>query len=254
MTGRPTVALVTDLRDVDGMPYHVLGDKYAAAIHAFADCLPVGLVPSLDGDDVRQISRMFDGFVFTGSVSNIAPLRYGATTGSPLFDHVRDDFALPLIHEVLARGTPALFICRGFQELNVALGGSLNADLAGSARFDGHHPAADLPYDARYAPLHEVVLDPHSSLDDVFGAQRFAVNSLHYQGLDRIGAGLTVHGRSPDGLPEIIAVDGHPFAIGVQWHPEYRPDLHPANANLLRSFGEAARVAQSRGASAMEKR
>lgn len=254
MTGRPTVALVTDLRAVDGMPYHVLGDKYASAIRDFANCLPVGLVPSHTVDDLRQMSRMFDGFIFTGSVSNIEPMRYGATAGAPPFDPVRDGFTLPLVNEILERQTPALFICRGFQELNVALGGTLNADVAGSTQFDRHHPPADLPYDERYAPLHEVHLDPQSPLDAIFGARHFAVNSLHYQGLDRIGAGLTVHGRSPDGLPEVIAVDDHPFAIGVQWHPEYRPDLHPASASLLRSFGEAARIARSRGASAMEKR
>ena len=254
MTGRPTIALVTDLRAVDGMTYHVLGDKYASAIRDYAACLPVGLVPSHDVNDLRQISRMFDGFVFTGSASNIEPVRYGATAAPPPFDLVRDGFALPLVHEILERKKPALFICRGFQELNVALGGTLNADLAGSARFERHHATADLPYEERYAPLHEVNLDPDSLLDAVFGARNFPVNSLHYQGLDQIGAGLTVHGRSPDGLPEIIAVDEHPFAIGVQWHPEYRPDLHPASASLLRSFGEAARVARSRGASKMEKR
>lgn len=246
MTGRPTIALVTDLRTVDGMPYHVLGDKYAAAIREYSGGLPIGLVPSESPENHRQIVTLFDGFVFTGSATNIEPSRYGSTSALPPFDFARDSFALPLIHEVLAAKKPALFICRGFQELNVALGGTLNANLAGTVGSGEHHPTPGLAYEQRYAPLHSVQLDPASPLAAVFGAKSFAVNSLHYQGLDRLGSGITVHGRAPDGLPEIIAVDGHQFAIGVQWHPEYRPDLHPASAGLLRSFGQAAREQRSR--------
>ena len=241
MTGAiPVIGLVSDLRDVDGMPYHLVGDKYAAAIRDHARAIPVGLLPSALDSEIEQIVASFDGFLFTGSASNIHPDAYGADLAVPPFDRSRDTFALALARRVIARHKPALFVCRGFQELNIAFGGTLLPDLTPRASPVRHHPPAGLAYEERYAPAHEVVLVEGSRLSKVFGARAFAVNSLHYQGLDRIGAGLAVHGTAPDGLAEVIAFEDHPFAIGVQWHPEYRPDRNPASQRLLAAFGEAA--------------
>lgn len=239
MTDRhPMVGLVSDMRELDVMPYHVVGHKYAAAVQDYAQCVPVGLIPCLGEEVLEELVQRLDGFVFTGSASNIHPGVYGGEMQRPPFDHCRDEFALQLTRKVLEHRKPALFICRGFQELNVALGGTLHSDLSALDEYDIHHPDPELPYEQRYGPLHQITIDPNSPLLDVFGGVTFSVNSLHYQGLANIGAGLSVHGRAPDGLPEVIAVDGHPFAIGVQWHPEYRPDLFPCNMALLQAFGQ----------------
>ena len=243
----PLIALVSDLGAVDGMPYHLVGDKYAAAIRDHAGGIPVGLLPTAVDSDIEQIVAAFDGFLFTGSASNVHPDAYGGALALPPFDCTRDSFALPLVRKVIARHKPALFVCRGFQELNIAMGGTLRPDLAGQGSTVRHHPPAGLGYEQRYAAAHDVVLVEGSRLSEVFGARRFAVNSLHYQGLDRIGAGLAVHGTAPDGLAEVIAVDEHPFAVGVRWHPEYRPEDNPASRSLLVAFGEAARNARASG-------
>lgn len=241
----PLIGLVSDLGVVDGMPYHLVGDKYAAAIRDHVGGIPVGLLPASLDCDIGQIVDAFDGFLFTGSTSNVHPDVYGGALAVPPFDRIRDSFALTLAAKVIERNKPALFVCRGFQELNVALGGTLQPDLDQENRGVAHHPPAGLSYEDRYAPAHEVHLVKGSQLTGVFGAQVFAVNSLHYQGLDRIGSGLSVHGIAADGLVEVIAVDEHPFAVGVQWHPEYRPEHNPANRNLLIAFGEATRKSRA---------
>jgi gamma-glutamyl-gamma-aminobutyrate hydrolase PuuD len=236
---RPVIGLISDMRDLHGMPYQLVGDKYVQAVSEFADALPLAVLAEATRDSVPELIASFDGFLFTGSPSNIRPWRYGRETGAGPFDDARDALALPLIQAALAEAVPCLCICRGLQELNVAQGGTLHVELPHGA---AHHAPEDAPYEDRYAPLHEVHLTPGSPLAEVFGARDFAVNSLHYQALETIGQRLTVHGRAPDGIAEIVAVDDHPFAIGVQWHPEYKPALHPHNRALFHSFGEAARA------------
>jgi gamma-glutamyl-gamma-aminobutyrate hydrolase PuuD len=241
---RPVIGLISDMRDLHGMPYQLIGDKYVQAVSEFADALPLGILAETAQTSIPELIASFDGFLFTGSPSNIRPWRYGQEgEGAGPFDDARDALALPLIQAALAAGAPCLCICRGLQELNVAQGGTLHVELPLGEVI--HHAAEEAPYDTRYAPLHEVHLTAGSPLAGVFGAERFAVNSLHYQALERIGQRLTVHGRAPDGIPEVVAVDDHPFAIGVQWHPEYKPALHPQNRALFHSFGQAARARQA---------
>jgi gamma-glutamyl-gamma-aminobutyrate hydrolase PuuD len=239
-TTRPVIGLITDMRDLGGMPFQVLGDKYAQAVAAFADAVPLAILSSKSGNDIETFIETFDGLMFTGSPSNIRPHLYGAPgEGVGPFDDARDALSLPLIRAALARKLPCLFICRGLQELNVAHGGTLHTGLPDP---DAHHSPEDAAVEDRYAPHHEVILKPGSQLDDVFGAPRFAVNSLHYQALDKIGTGLSVAGTAPDGIPEVVVADDHPFAIGVQWHPEFRPELSAPNRALFAHFGQAARA------------
>ncbi|MBB5372911.1 gamma-glutamyl-gamma-aminobutyrate hydrolase family protein [Acidocella aromatica] len=239
-TRRPVIGLITDMRDLGGMPFQVLGDKYAQAVSEFAQALPLAILSERAGNHIGELVETFDGFLFTGSPSNIRPWRYGqAGEGVGPFDDARDELSLPLIRAALAAKMPILSICRGLQELNVAHGGTLHVELENG---DLHHSPEDAPYEDRYAPLHEVHLRPGSPLVRVFGAETFSVNSLHYQALAKIGEGLSVQGTAPDGIPEIVTVEGQPFAVGVQWHPEYRPDLHDPNRALFQSFGEAARA------------
>lgn len=244
---KPLVAIVGDLKDDGDLPYFMVGEKYARAVADFAHCLPVMALPvmaeaELDADIATLIARV-DGFFFTGSPSNVHPSQWNGPDDAPgPFDPVRDRFALALIRAALEQGVPSLFICRGFQELNVARGGTLHPDLSALPGRIAHHAPEQAPYDERYGPLHAVELTAGSALADTFGTRRFDVNSLHYQGLDRIGAGLSVEAIAPDGTPEAIALRQHPFAVGVQWHAEYRPDLSPANARLLAAFGAAVRA------------
>jgi gamma-glutamyl-gamma-aminobutyrate hydrolase PuuD len=239
-TSRPVIGLITDMRELGGMPFQVVGDKYVQAVAEFAQGLPLAILNERKGNQIGDLVETFDGFLFTGSPSNIRPWRYGAAgEGIGPFDDARDELALSLIRAALAARVPILCICRGLQELNVACGGTLHIALE---KEELHHSPEDAPYEERYAPLHEVQLRPGSPLAHIFGAESFAVNSLHYQALAKIGAGLSVEGSAPDGIPEIVAALDHPFAIGVQWHPEYRPDLHAPNRALFHSFGEAARA------------
>jgi len=247
---KPLVAVVGDLKDDTDLPYFMVGEKYVRAVYDFAGCLPVMPLPvmapeALDADIATLLGHV-DGFFFTGSPSNVHPSHWDGPSDAPgPFDPARDRFALALIRAALARGKPALFICRGFQELNVALGGTLHARLQELPDRIAHHSPEVGTYEERYGPLHEVELTSGSPLKAAFGASRFAVNSLHYQGLNRIGSGLTVEARAPDGTPEAVALRDHPFAVGVQWHAEYRPDLSPPNAGLLAAFGAAVRGARA---------
>ncbi|MBJ7437988.1 MAG: gamma-glutamyl-gamma-aminobutyrate hydrolase family protein [Sphingopyxis sp.] len=230
-----------DERLIDEMPNQVIGEKYASAISDFSDCLPVALWPSPRGEDLDILLERFDGFVFPGSISNVDPDRYDGAERQPPFDLRRDEFALSLARAVVSRRCPALFICRGYQELNVALGGSLRTQLEKRDSTVAHHSEEGVAMDVRYAPLHEVTLADWSALRSIFGTTRFGVNSLHYQGLERVADALVVHGTADDGLPELVAVADHPFAVGVQWHPEYKPEKSAPNRALLEAFGRAVR-------------
>lgn len=244
---KPLVAVVGDLKSDTHLPYFMVGEKYARAVYDFADCLPVMALPVMSAeslaDDIETLMWRVDGFFFTGSPSNVHPSHWDGPPDAPgPFDPARDQFALALIRAALARGIPSLFICRGFQELNVALGGSLHARLADVPGRMGHHSPEDGPMDLQYGPLHEVETTAGSPLEGVFGAARFAVNSLHYQGLDRVASDLSVEALAPDGTVEAVSLRAHPFAVGVQWHPEYKPALSAPNARLLAAFGAAVRA------------
>lgn len=244
---KPLVAVVGDLKDETDLPYFMVGEKYVRAVYDFADCLPVMALPVMAPDaleaDIAALAGHVDGFLFTGSPSNVHPSRWNGPPDTPgPFDPTRDGFALALIRAAVARGMPALFICRGFQELNVALGGTLHARLADLPGRIAHHAPEEGPLDLQYGPVHEVEVTEGSPLAATFGTHRFAVNSLHYQGLDTLGTGLSVEARAPDGTIEAVSLRGHPFAVGVQWHPEYRPGLSAPNARLLAAFGAAARA------------
>ncbi|WP_454918295.1 gamma-glutamyl-gamma-aminobutyrate hydrolase family protein [Xanthobacter sediminis] len=247
MQSKPLVAVVGDLKDDTDLPYFMVGEKYARAVYDFADCLPVLSLPVMAPEafeaDIAALASHVDGFFFTGSPSNVHPSQWSGPPDAPgPFDPARDRFALALIRVAVARGVPSLFICRGFQELNVALGGTLHARLADLEGRVAHHAPEEGPLDLQYGPMHEVALTEGSPLATTFGTSRFPVNSLHYQGLDALGAGLSVEALAPDGTVEAVSLRSHPFAVGVQWHPEYKPGLSAPNARLLAAFGAAVRA------------
>ena len=225
--------------------FHVVGGKYIRALTEVAGCTPV-LIPALGASlDVARMLNMVDGLLLTGSVSNIAPARYGQS----LLDNTlpqdvdRDETNLTLVQEAIRRGVPLFGICRGFQELNVAMGGTLHQAVHGLPEMQDHRGADGRPAEIQYGPAHEVRLAAGGQLQSIFlGAGQITVNSVHGQGIDQLGKQLDVEATAPDGLIEAIRVRGNDrFALAVQWHPEWRASENRESRLLFSAFGEACR-------------
>ncbi len=244
-TGAPLIGVPACLKESEGLPFHSAGDKYVAAVAAGAGGLPM-LVPALgDAYDMDDLLGRLDGLLITGSRSNVAPHHYNGPPDRPESpqDPARDATTLPLIRAALAAGVPLLCICRGIQELNVALGGTLHQQVHLLPGKIDHRSPQGVPYDAKYAPRHEVALDPGGQFARIVGARKIQVNSLHWQGIDRPAADLIVEGTAPDGMIEAVSVRGAKgFVFGVQWHPEYRIEENPVSMAIFQAFGAAARA------------
>ena len=225
-------------------PFHVVGEKYARALLGAADALPL-LIPAL-AEELRfdELIERLDGLLFTGSPSNVEPRHYAGPASAPgtLHDPARDATTLPIIRKAVAHGVPVLGICRGFQEVNVAFGGTLHQRVHEIPGHLDHRDDESRPLEEQYGPAHEVTLEPDGILRDLAGAERVQVNSLHWQGIHRLGAGLAVEARAPDGLIEAFRVEGAPrFALAVQWHPEWKVMENPFSRALFAAFGAACR-------------
>jgi putative glutamine amidotransferase len=226
-------------------PYHVVGDKYARAVLDAAGCLPL-LIPALAQElGLDELLARLDGVMFTGSYSNVEPHHYSGPPSDPgtLHDPARDATTLPLIRKAVAAGVPVLGICRGFQEMNVAFGGTLHQKVHEIEGKQDHREDTRLELDVQYGPAHEVVLAPGGLLGGLIGQDRIQVNSLHSQGIDRLGPGLVAEATAPDGLIEAFRVEqAKAFAIAVQWHPEWKAMSNPFSRALFAAFGAAARA------------
>ena len=228
------VGIVCDLRSKDGMKSHRVGAEYVDAVRDGVGALPL-LIPVDDAEPGEILSRL-DGLLVPGSPSNIEPWRYGGTDPRPgmLSDPARDAASLALIRAAIDKGKPLLAICRGLQELNVALGGSLHQhvhELPG--RLD-HREDEHAALEVQYGPAHAVRFAPAGLLAEVSGSEGAMVNSLHHQGIDRLGAGLVVEATAPDGQIEAVSLPGHGFVLGVQWHPEWRWAENPLSRAMFR--------------------
>lgn len=247
---KPLVGIPCDHRIIGPHPFHAVGEKYIVAARDGADAIPV-LIPVLERPiEIEEILDTVDGVLLTGSPSNVAPKLYG---GPPpregvLQDARRDATTLPLIKHIVARGLPLLALCRGFQELNVAYGGTLFQHLEEQAgRFD-HREDKHAPLDVQYEPVHDVQLTPGGRLEAIAGVPAIKVNSLHGQGVDKLGDGLAVEAVAPDGTVEGLRVrNASTFALGVQWHPEWRFWENDFSKALLAAFGQALRAHQDEG-------
>lgn len=240
---RPIVAVTGDVRIHDDYAWHAAPDRYLAPLASIAGVTPL-IVPALgDGLDLDGLLDIVDGLVCTGSRSNVHPALYGAET-SPAhepFDPARDSTALPLIRKALGRGLPLFCICRGMQELNVALGGTLDTEIQDlPGRIDHRAPEAQTQ-EGRFALSHTVRLAADGCLGRIVGTDAIEVNSLHRQGLGRLAEGLRVEARAPDGTIEAVSVAGSPgYAVGVQWHPEFWAETDRPSRRLFEAFGRAA--------------
>jgi len=244
----PVIGIPVCIRELDDQLFHVVGDKYIGAVADAAGGLPL-LLPALGSQwNFKELVGKLDGLLITGSPSNVAVHHYGGAPDRPDSpqDPARDATTLPLIRAALEAGLPLFCICRGFQELNVALGGTLHTHVHNVVGRDDHRsPAGE--YDSRYVPRHPVQLTPNGVFAQILRAEQIQVNSLHWQGIDRLAAGLTAEGTAPDGTIEAVRVTGaRNFALGVQWHPEYRATENPVSLALFQAFGMAAK-AHARG-------
>jgi putative glutamine amidotransferase len=240
----PLIAVSACLKPVGGHPTHAVGEKYLTAITAGAGGTPV-IVPALgEALDIRALLERVDGVVLTGSLSNVHPSRYGLEPheAAEPYDEARDATTFPLIHGALERGVPLLAICRGFQELNVALGGTLHAQVHAVPGRDDHRAPQEQDLDLRYGPRHPVRFVAGGAFERIAGSSEVWVNSLHRQGIDRLAPGLVAEGHAPDGTIEAVRVEVPGFALGVQWHPEYKAAANPFSMKLYGAFGEAARA------------
>jgi len=244
---RPFIAVTTDFKFVEPYHWHAVPAPYIDAAVDAAGVLPVA-VPSIGAKlDIDALLERVDGVLVTGSRTNVHPSNYDVdpTEDHAPFDVDRDDTTLPLIRRAIERGVPLLAICRGIQELNVALGGSITAAFQKNRNIKGHDYPWDGTMDERFALAHDIKISEGSYiagiLEDEQGPVR--VNSLHTQALERLGDGIVVEATSPDGTVEAVSVAGSPgFAVGVQWHPEYWATTDSASTKILTAFGDAARA------------
>ncbi len=225
--------------------YHLVGEKYLIAALDAAGAIPV-IVPAIGRE--LNMDGLFDslhGLLFMGSPSNVEPHRYQGEPSSEgtLHDPHRDETTLPLIPRAVAAGVPVLGICRGFQEFNVAFGGTLWQKLQEVPGFLDHREQPELPLEMQYAPAHEISLTPGGLLQRLAGgAGSVRVNSLHSQGVRELGKGLSVEARASDGVIEAFRVSAaRQFALAVQWHPEWQVMNNEFSKALFAEFGAACR-------------
>lgn len=242
------VVLVPACNRVQGEhPSHTVGKKYIDAVR-LAGALPL-VVPAAQADELDELLSLADGVLLTGSPSNVAPHHFGEAVQDPELplDPLRDAWTLPLVPKALALGLPLFAICRGFQEMNVALGGSLHQAVHAVGRYADHRENEDDPLPQQYAPAHSVLLTPGGVLARILQTDRIEVNSLHGQGVNRLAPGLAVEGVAPDGLVEAFSVPAAPgFALALQWHPEWQAESNPVSVKLFSAFGDAARAWRQR--------
>ena len=241
---RPLLGLICCTRAVGTEAGQSVMNRYvlAAARHADASTL---LVPSLAGAaQACEVAPRLDGLLLTGSPSNVETRRYGAHDPGAAgpFDPDRDEMALRLTRAMIAAGKPVFGVCRGLQELNVAFGGALRRDLGGAGDDLAHHAPDDATLEAMFGHAHEVELTPGGILAGRLGVGRLRVNSVHYQGIDRLGAGLAVEAVAPDGVVEAVSARiGDSQVLAVQWHPEWDAHANPQSAAVFDLLGRALR-------------
>jgi len=241
---RPLVGIPACYRDLAGVGFHMVAEKYILAVVEAVGAIPV-IIPALaEQQDLAGLFARLDGVLVTGSQSNVEPTRYGGTPSDPgtMHDPSRDASNLPLIPAAVAAGIPLLAICRGCQELNVAYGGTLHQKLHElSGRMD-HRADSQASLDVQYGPRHVIRLTESGLLRKLIGADEATVNSVHWQGVDQVGAGLAVEAVAEDGTVEALRVEGAPsFALAVQWHPEHRHAENPVSRAIFGAFAEAIR-------------
>ena len=229
---------------------HAGGRMNSQAVAEVAGCMPLIIPADPDLVSVGELMEVCDGFLFTGGRPNVHPEEYGEaeTPAHGAFDRARDRIALPLIRALIERGQPFLGVCRGFQEVNVALGGTLWPEIRDLPGRMNHRMPPDGTLEEKFALRHQVTFTEGGPFHRLMGATSVMTNTLHGQGIKTPGAGVVIDGLAPDGTPEAIYVEGAKgFGLSVQWHPEYKAAADPVSVRLFAAFGDAARAWAARG-------
>jgi len=247
---RPVIGIIGNSFLInDQYPAQAAGTMNVEAVAKVCDALPLIVPSDPDCVDIVDLMTTCDGFVFTGGRPNVHPEEYGEaeTEAHGEFDRARDGLTLPLIRACVAKGLPIFSICRGFQELNVAMGGTLYPEIRDLPGRDNHRMPPDGTLDEKFAMRHIVKLAEGGPFHRLLGVTEVMTNSLHGQGIKDAGERIVIDGLAPDGTPEAVYVAGAPgFTLGVQWHPEYKAELDQTSKLLFEGFG-AAVAAWSKG-------
>jgi putative glutamine amidotransferase len=247
VSGRPIVLVPADNRMLGQHPFHVVGKKYVDAVR-LAGCLPL-VVPWAEAGEVDELLSHADGVLLTGSPANVHPSHFGEDIHDPALplDPARDEWTLPLTRKALAQGVPLLAICRGFQETNVALGGTLHQAVQEVPDKHDHRAPSDAPAAVQYALAHDVHVVPGGLLESILGAGSIRVNSVHGQGANLLAPGARPEALAPDGLVEAFTLPASSgFNLCLQWHPEWQAADNPVSMKLLRAFGAACQSFRDR--------
>jgi putative glutamine amidotransferase len=237
---KPVVLVPACNRMLGQHPFHVAGKKYVDGVR-LAGCQPL-IVPTAQIDELDSLLDLAHGVLLTGSASNVHPSHFGETVLDPELplDPERDEWTLPLIRRVLERGMPLFAICRGFQEVNVALGGSLHQAVQAVPGRQDHRAPTNSDAEVQYGLAHDVYVQSGGVLSRLLDESKFRVNSVHGQGASRLARGLRVEALAPDGLVEAFSLSGASgFNLCVQWHPEWQATESPVSTRLFKAFGAA---------------
>ena len=249
MRPKPIIGVPADRRVYEPHPWHMVGEKYLKAVIEAADAVPL-IIPVLADDlAIDELVDQVDGVMLTGSYSDLEPHHYGHESEDPdaLRDPHRDALTLPIARHALETGVPLFAICRGFQELNVVLGGTLHQKVRDVPGYHNHKENPDDPLDVQYGPSHPVTLVEGGLLARLAGTGQAMVNSLHGQGVARLANGVTVEAVADDGLIEAFTVDdARAFALAVQWHPEWKASSNEFSSAMFKAFGDACRERASK--------
>ena len=240
---RPVVGIISNSFLInDSYPAHAGGTMNSEAVACVSDCIPLMIPADPRFCPVDELLETCDGFLLTGGRPNVHPEEYGEeeTAAHGTFDRLRDAIALPLVRACVERGQPFLGICRGFQEVNVAMGGSLYPEIRDLPGRMNHRMPPDGTLEEKFALRHRVRLTEGGVFHKLFGASEVMTNTLHGQGIKHPGERIVVEGWAPDGTPEAIRVADAPgFTLAVQWHPEFDAANDPVSRPLFAAFGEA---------------
>lgn len=226
----------------DSYPVHATGTMNSAAIAKVAKAMPLMIPSNPEFVSVEHLMETCDGFLFTGGRPNVHPEEYGekATEAHGEFDRNRDRVVIPLIQACVEKGQPVMGLCRGFQEFNVAFGGTLHPEIRELPGRMNHRMPTEGTLDEKFALRHTVDFEPDSIFTNILGSQQVLVNSLHGQGIKDVGERIQIEGIAPDGTEEALSViEAKGFALAVQWHPEYRATEDPVSKALFSAFGKA---------------
>jgi len=242
---RPVVGVIGNSYLInDQYPTHTGGTMNSEAVACVSDALPLLIPADPRFVSIPELLETCDGFLLTGGRPNVHPEEYGeeATEAHGAFDRARDAITLPLVRACVERGQPFLGICRGFQEVNVALGGTLYPEIRDLPGRLNHRMPPDGTLEEKFALRHRVRFTPGGPFHQVFGAEEVMTNTLHGQGIKCAGSRVVIDGLAPDGTPEALYVRDAPgFTLSVQWHPEYNAANDPVSRPLFAAFGAALR-------------